>query len=129
MGIHRLEERNEAGEEFLEFCASNQLTIMNTWFKKKETHLSTWMHPATKYHMIDFSVMREGQRMFCKDVKVMRGANCCSDHRLVRDKLRINPINSNPNKGKKSAPFASYKLRDSAYRDRPVQRKLDEAFD
>ena len=53
----------------MEFCASNQLTIMNTWFKKKEIHLSTWMHPATnKCHnnMIDFIVMREGQRMFCK---------------------------------------------------------------
>ena len=116
LGIHGLEERNEAGEEFLEFCASNQLTMINTWFKKKETHLSTWMHPATKkYHMIDFIVMCEGQRMFCKDVKVMRGANCWSDHRVVRAKLRIN---SNPNKGKKSAPFDAYKLRDSAYRDR-----------
>ena len=62
LGIHGLEERNEAGEEFLEFCASNQLTIMNTWFRKKEIYLGTWMHPATKkYHMIDFIVMREGQ--------------------------------------------------------------------
>ena len=119
LGIHGLEERNEAGEEFLEFCASNQLTIMNTWFKKKEIYLGTWMHPATKkHHMIDFIVMREGQRMFCTDVKVMRGANCWSDHRLVRAKLRINSNHSHSNKRDKPAPFAVHKLRDSAYRDR-----------
>ena len=47
--IHGLEERNEAGEEFLEFCTSNRLTTMNTWFKK-EIHLTTWMHPASKKH-------------------------------------------------------------------------------
>ena len=71
LGIHGLEEKNEAGEEFLEFCTSNRLTIMNTWFKKKEIHLSTWMHAATKKHiMIDFIVMREEQRIFCKDVKL-----------------------------------------------------------
>ena len=101
LGIHGLEERNEAGEEFLEFCASNQLTIMITWFKK-EIHLGTWMHPATKkYHMIDFIVMCEGQGMFCKDVQVMRGANCWSDHRLVRAKLRVNSIHSHSNKEEK----------------------------
>ena len=32
---------NEAGERFLEFCAVNGLTIMNTWFKKPQVHLAT----------------------------------------------------------------------------------------
>ena len=46
---------NEAGERLLELCAINNLTIMNTWFKKKPVHLGTWVHPATKQaHMIDF---------------------------------------------------------------------------
>ena len=69
LGLHGLSERNEAGEEFLEFCATSQFTIMNTWFEKKEIHLGTWMHPATKkHHIINFVVLREGQRMFCTDV-------------------------------------------------------------
>ena len=30
LGVHGLWERNDAGEELLEFCASNQLSIVNT---------------------------------------------------------------------------------------------------
>ena len=32
LGRHGLQERNEAGEELQEVCATNQLTLMNTWF-------------------------------------------------------------------------------------------------
>ena len=54
---------NEAGERLLEFCAVNDLTIMNTWFEKPQVHLATWKHPATKQaHMIDYVLMRKGQR-------------------------------------------------------------------
>ena len=109
--LHGLSERNEAGEEFLEFCATNKFTIMNTWFQKKEIHLGTWMHPAMKkHHIINFVVFREGQRMFCTDVRVMRGANCWSDHRMVRVKLRVKTIFSPRDKGKPTVTFATYLL-------------------
>ena len=118
LGLHGLSERNEAGEEFLEFCTINQFTTMNTWFQKKEIHLGTWMHPATKkHHIIDFVVRREGQRMFCTDVRVMRGANCWSDHQMVRTKLWIKTIFSPRDKGKPTVPFATYLLQNSAFRD------------
>ena len=45
-GVYGIDERNEAGEEFLQFCALNQLTVMNTWFQKKNIYYGTWMHPA-----------------------------------------------------------------------------------
>jgi hypothetical protein len=90
LGLYGLDERNDAGEEFLELCATNNLTIMNTWFQKKDLHLGTWMHPATKrHHMIDFVVMRTSQRSLCSDVQVMRGANCWSDHHMLRAKLTV----------------------------------------
>ena len=74
---------NEAGERFLEFCTVNNFTIMNTWFTKKPMHLATWKHPATKQSfMIDYIVMRAGQRKLCTDVQVMRGATCWSDHHM-----------------------------------------------
>ena len=58
-GRHEIGTCNEAGEDLLEFCAVNNLTIMNTWFQKLEVHLATWKHLATKQsHMIDFALMR-----------------------------------------------------------------------
>ena len=48
VGGYALDERNAAGEEFLQFCALNQLTVMNTWFQKESIYFGTWMHPATK---------------------------------------------------------------------------------
>ena len=59
LGKHGLSERNFVGEEFLEFCALNQFSIMNTWFQKKIIYQGTWTHPATKKcHMIDFVMMK-----------------------------------------------------------------------
>ena len=60
---------NEAGDRLLEFCAVNQLTVMNTWFAKKDIHLATWQHPATRQqYMIDYVLMRAGQHTACTDV-------------------------------------------------------------
>jgi len=35
IGSHGIVERNLAGEEFLQYCESNQLTVLNTYFQKK----------------------------------------------------------------------------------------------
>ena len=86
--VHGLDERNDAGGEFLEFCSINDLTIMNSSFKKEELHLGTWMYAATKrYHIIDYVVLRSNQRRVCTDVQVMHESNCWSDHSMVRAKI------------------------------------------
>ena len=83
-GRHGVGNCNEAGERLLALCATNQLS------QKKQHHLTTWKHPATKQmHMIDYAIMRTDQRSFCSDVQVMRGANCWSDHCMVRVKIRM----------------------------------------
>jgi len=59
--------------------------------------------------MIDFVVMRSSQRMCCLDVQVMRGANCWTDHYMVRAKLQL----LLPRSGgiqKRLLPFAVHKL-------------------
>jgi len=38
-GHHGIGTCNEAGEQLLELCAVNNLTVLNTWFKKKPIHL------------------------------------------------------------------------------------------
>ena len=46
---------NEASESQLDFCSLNNLSIINTWFKKKLIRHLTWKHPAMKQlHLIDF---------------------------------------------------------------------------
>ena len=81
IGRYGLTRRNHAGEELLQFCELNQLTVLNTCFQKKSIHLGTWMHPATKLcHIIDFVVIRTTQRKCCFDVQVMHGTNCWTDH-------------------------------------------------
>ena len=55
---------NAAGERLLMWCATNQLSIMNTWFQKPDFRRGTWKHPATKqYHMIDFVLMHRHQML------------------------------------------------------------------
>ena len=118
LGRHGMTERNLAGHELLEFCAINNLSIMNTWFQKKEIHQGTWTHPATKRCLtIDFVMMRAEQRVHCKDVRAMRGANCWTDHVVIRAKLTVRTPPFTSQKGKSCMPFAVHELSTSARRD------------
>ena len=91
LGKHGFGRVNVAGLFLLSFCSANNLSIMNSFFEKKNIHKQTWQHPGTKaWHCIDFVIMRQNQRKCCVDTQVMRGAECWSDHRLVRAKLRVN---------------------------------------
>jgi len=80
---------------------------MNTCFQKNPIYYGTWMHPATKlHHMIDLIVMKSSQRMCCLDVQVMRGANCWTDHCMVRALM----LSRSGEFQKRPLPFAVHKL-------------------
>ena len=106
-GTLGIDERNDAGEEFLEFCAMNHLTIMNSWFEKKDVHLGTWMHPATRTYHNDYVVMCASQRKMCNDIQVMRGVNCWSDQLMVRVKVSVRMFQSQSRK-QPTIPFVIY---------------------
>ena len=90
LGKHGLGNVNEAGLFLLSFCGTNGLTIMNTFFEKKDIYKQSWQHPGTKvWHCIDYVIMRQSQRRRCVDVQVMRGAECWSDHKMVRARLSL----------------------------------------
>ena len=117
LGKHGVGERNQAGEDLLEFCTVNQLSIMNTWFEKKRYHLETWTHPGTKRsHMIDYVIMRSSQRVLCTDVQVMRGANCWTDHQMIRVRIRMTYPHYRTNRRSGHVPIAVSHLHQSAYR-------------
>ena len=89
---HSLGNCNEAGEDFLEFCAVNRLTIMNTCMVLHESYTPGYVE-APSYtkllHMIDYIVMRAEQRTLCRDVQVMRGATCWTDHFMDRGRISL----------------------------------------
>ena len=89
-GPHEYDEINEAGKELMSFLSINEATVCNTWFKKREIHKRTWQHPKSlKWHCIDYVIMRKGHRRKCLDVSVMRGADCNTDHKLLRVKVVV----------------------------------------
>ena len=92
-GPHGFGNVNEAGTSLLSFLSINEAVICNTWFEKRDIHKATWQHPGSKqWHCIDFMIMRKSQHLSCLDVSVMRGAECNTDHLMLRMKLLVKPI-------------------------------------
>ena len=89
-GPHGYGELNEAGRELLTFLSMNEATVCNTWHQKKDIHKATWQHPMTKkWHCIDYAVVKQSFRRICRDVAVVRGAECGTDHLMLRLKLQV----------------------------------------
>ena len=67
--------------------------------------------------MIDFVVMRAEERVVCRNMQVMKGANCWTDHKLIRAKLKVTVPHSAKRIEKISLPLAIHKLKTPAKRD------------
>ena len=90
LGHHGTGKMNSNGQRLLSLCAENDLTITNTLFRQANKYKTTWMHPRTKlWHMIDFVICRKQDSNDVKITKAMRGAECWTDHRLVRSVLSM----------------------------------------
>ena len=84
MGRHGLGTMNENGELFADFCALNSLVIKDSVFPHRRIHKATWRSPdhVTENH-IDHVCLGQSCRRSLHDVRVKRGANVASDHRMV----------------------------------------------
>ncbi|KAL1447281.1 hypothetical protein WDU94_008893 [Cyamophila willieti] len=83
---------NDNGRRLLNFCAIEGLCIPISWFQQKNKRKTTWKHPQSKdWHMIDYIIVREGKRKDVLRCRTMRGAECGSDHRLVRATMKLTP--------------------------------------
>ena len=83
-GPHGVGEMNSAGRELLDFLATIQAMVCNTWFCKTEDRKWTWQHPRSKrFHCIDFVITSQADYHQCIDAQVIRSAECGSDHNLV----------------------------------------------
>ena len=92
IGPHGTGECNENGERLLDFCASNQLIVSNTWFQHKPLHQVTWFRNGDRSrhgHMIDYVLVK---KRFCTsvlDTRVYRSTLHESDHELVVSSLHF----------------------------------------
>ncbi|KAK2178132.1 hypothetical protein NP493_561g01052 [Ridgeia piscesae] len=79
---------NSNGELLLALCSEFELIVMNTIFKQKDEHKTTWMRPRTRHwHMIDFIITRCRDKMDISSTRVMRGANCWTYQRMRRSNV------------------------------------------
>ena len=81
---------NDNGHLLLHLCSEFGLVIGNTLFEQSDRKKVTWMHPRSKtWHMLDYFITRKRDRQDIRFVSTCPSADCWSDHRLVRAKLKI----------------------------------------
>ena len=89
LGPHGTGKLNSNGLMLLSFCAE-KLAVTNTLFRLADKHKTMWMHPRSKqWHMIDFAICRQRDIRDFMITRTMRGAECWTDHRLVRSILSL----------------------------------------
>jgi len=90
IGQHGIGNINSNGLRLLNTCSQFDLIITNTVFQQRNQLKATWMHPRSKHwHLLDYVIVRRSDRRDVHLTRVMRGAECWTDHRLVRSTVRL----------------------------------------
>lgn len=80
-------ERNNNGTRLINFALENNITILNSLFKKRPSRKWTWRSPDGKYtNEVDYILSNRPK--FFNDVNVINNLNFHTDHRMVRASLR-----------------------------------------
>ena len=66
----------------LDFAVAYELSVVNSFFKKKEDHLVTFKSGSVKTQ-IDYFLTRVESRKFCKDCKMIPSEHLGTQHRLL----------------------------------------------
>ena len=108
LGRHGVGNCNDNGRLLLEFCSEQNLIITNTIFQQKDKLKTTWMHPRSRHwHLLDYVLVRQHDRKDVLHTRVMPSAECYTDHRLVRCKLRLH---FKPHQKRKDPPKKKFQV-------------------
>ncbi|XP_049595938.1 uncharacterized protein [Syngnathus scovelli] len=84
LGQHGVGKLNAKGLRLLTFCSEYRLVIIQLKNKFK----TSWQHPRSKHwHLLDYIIVCQADRKEERVTRAMRGADCWTDHRLIRAKL------------------------------------------
>ncbi|XP_047253698.1 uncharacterized protein LOC124887826 [Capsicum annuum] len=75
-------EKNEERVALLDFVRTFGMVVVNLSFTKKEDHLVTFQNVIAKMQ-IDFLMLKNGDRVLCKDCKVIPSKNLSTQHGLL----------------------------------------------
>ncbi|KIH43775.1 endonuclease/exonuclease/phosphatase family protein [Ancylostoma duodenale] len=81
---------NDNGLRLLTFAASNSLLIDNSYFQHPRKHKLTWRCPkGTDSAVLDYFLIPSRFHSSFQDIRLMRGADCGSDHHLMVMKVKL----------------------------------------
>ena len=90
MGKFGVGETNDNGFRLRSFAAANELMIGNSLFRHPLKHQLSWRAPNGKdISLLDYVLVNARFRTSLRDVRVMRGADCGTDHHLVRALVQL----------------------------------------
>ena len=85
---HGVGNTNSSGLRLLSLCSELGFAITNTFFQLRGMHKTSWMHPRSKHwHLIDDVIVRRRDLNEVQITRAMRGAECSTDHCLIRSTL------------------------------------------
>ena len=81
---------NSSDLRLLSICSELGLAITSSFFQLHDMHKNSWMHPRSKHwHLIYNAIVRRRDLDEVQITGTMLGAECSTDHRLIRSKLRL----------------------------------------
>jgi len=84
MGQQGLREMNDNGERFADLCATSDMVIEGSYLQHRRLHKETLVSPDLQTeNQIDHICIGKRFRRTFQDVRVRRGADVSSDHRLL----------------------------------------------
>ena len=94
-GKFGLGERNERGDQLVEFCSRNDLQIMNTFFKQHPRRLYTWRSSEKiTRNQIDYILYKTRWKSSIKRVTTLPGDDCGTNHTLLIVDIKIKQTNT-----------------------------------